>query len=255
MRKTINRFPLFRYMQQYFCDEPLQVGQIYKFTKEQAHHAGTVLRLDHEKVRLVYNEKGYFATCYQENKKVFAMVNEEDKRVNELPCHITLAIALIRREKFEWILQKACELGVHTILPFESSRCVVHARKEKADRQKERWNSILQSAAEQCKRNHIPKIQDIISFSQLQNYEADLKMCAYENAYGNSLSVSELYNGEKNVLVVIGPEGGFSEEEIEQLVQSDYSSCTLGSRILRAETAAVYALSVLGELSERNKNK
>ena len=125
--------------------------------------------------------------------------------------------------------------------------------KQKADRQKERWYSIVQSAAEQCKRNHIPEVKDIILFSQLADYEADLKMCAYENAYGTSGYISDLYHGEKNILVVIGPEGGFSECEIEQLVQSDYSACTLGSRILRAETAAVYALSVLGELAERNK--
>lgn len=253
MGKTTSRFPLFRFMQQYFCDVPLQVGKLYEFTKDQAHHAGTVLKLDHETVRLVYDEKGYFATCYRDGKKVVAMVEKEDERVNELPCHITLAIALIRREKFEWILQKACELGVDTILPFESSRCVVHAKKEKADRQKERWYSIVQSAAEQCKRNHIPEVKDIILFSQLADYEADLKMCAYENAYGTSEYISDLYHGEKNILVVIGPEGGFSECEIEQLVQSDYSACTLGSRILRAETAAVYALSVLGELAERNK--
>lgn len=242
-------------MQQYFCDVPLKVGNIYEFTKEQAHHAGTVLKLDHETVRLVYEEKGYFATCYKEGKKVVAMVDRQDDRVNELPCHITLAIALIRREKFEWILQKACELGVDTILPFESSRCVVHAKKEKADRQKERWYSIVQSAAEQCKRNHIPEVKDIISFSKLSEYEADLKMCAYENAYGNSNYISDLYHGENSVLMVIGPEGGFSEKEIEQLVQSDYSACTLGSRILRAETAAVYALSVLGEITERNRVK
>ena len=251
MGKTTDRFPLFTYMQQYFCNKALKTGEEYVFDRQQAHHAKTVLHLDHETVRLVYQGKGYFATCYQKGNEFVGLVEREDPRNNELPCEITLAIALIRREKFEWILQKATELGVSRIVPFESSRCVVHARKEKAGRQKERWETIVQSAAEQCKRNRIPEITDIANFSDLHDLKAELKVCAYENAYGNSRFLSKLYQGQRSVTVVIGPEGGFSESEVEQLVQSQYVSCTLGSRILRAETAALYSLSVLAEMSER----
>lgn len=250
MRKTNNRFPLL-HMQQYFTETPLAVGEDYELTKEQAHHVMNVLHMDHETIRLVYEGKGYFATVFAEGKKCFAHVEREDERINEMHCRVTLAVALIRREKFEWILQKATELGVDRIVPFESSRCVVHAKKEKADRQKERWQSIVRSAAEQCKRNLIPEVCDIMDFRDLENIEADLKVCAYEKAGCTSAWLSQLYDVQKSVVLLIGPEGGFSESEIEQVVTWNYTPCTLGSRILRAETACVYGLSVLSEMDER----
>ena len=253
MRKTNNRFPLL-HMQQYFCNAPIEVGKDYEMTKEQAHHAVNVLHLNNETVRLVYNGIGYFGTLVPSGKKAVVHVEKQDERINEPAMEIILAIALIRREKFEWILQKATELGVSRIIPFESSRCVVHAKKEKADRQKERWNANAQSAAEQCKRNRIPKVDDIMSFSDLMKVEAQLKVCAYEKADIQSAYLSDLCHEQSSVLVLIGPEGGFSEGEIEMVKDHDFAPCTLGSRILRAETAALYSLSVLSELNEKRRN-
>lgn len=241
-------------MQQYFCNTPLTIGEDYVMTKDQAHHAVNVLHLDHETVRLVYEGTGYFGTLVPDGKKAVVHIDAQDERINEPEGEIILAIALIRREKFEWILQKATELGVSRIIPFESSRCVVHAKKEKADRQKERWNAIAQSAAEQCKRNRIPKVDDIMSFSDLMKVEAQLKVCAYEKADIQSAYLSDLYHEQSSVLVLIGPEGGFSEGEIEMVKDHDFAPCTLGSRILRAETAALYSLSVLSELNEKRRN-
>ena len=108
-------------MQQYFVDTPLHVGEDYIFTKEQAHHAKTVVRLDHEKVRLVYQGQAYFAEAYTKDKEFIAHVYEKDDSIHESLCDVTLAVALIRREKFELVLQKATELGVKRIVPFESS--------------------------------------------------------------------------------------------------------------------------------------
>ncbi|MGM9941133.1 MAG: RsmE family RNA methyltransferase [Bulleidia sp.] len=238
-------------MQQYFTDTPLTVGEEYELTKEQAHHAVNVLHMHEETVRLVYQGKGYYATVHSQGKKCFAHVEKEDERINEMHCRVTLAVALIRREKFEWILQKAAELGVDRIIPFESSRCVVHARKEKADRQRERWQSIVLSAAQQCKRNIVPEVTDIMDFEELKDIDAQLKVCAYEKAGCTSAWLSQLYAGQDSAVLLIGPEGGFSESEIEQVVSWNYTPCTLGSRILRAETACVYGLSVLAEMDER----
>ena len=157
-------------MQQYFVDTPLRVGEDYIFTKEQAHHAKTVVRLDHEKVRLVYQGQAYFAEAYTKDKEFIAHVYEKDDNIHESLCDVTLAVALIRREKFELVLQKATELGVKRIVPFESSRCVVRSKKEKADKLKTRWNAIVQEASEQCKRNCIPEVTDIVPFKQLNQY-------------------------------------------------------------------------------------
>ena len=249
MRKTSNRFP-FLSMQQYFVNEDLKIGQDYVFDSSQAHHAKTVVRLDHEVVRLVSNGKGYFAVAQQKGKDFVATVEKEDTRINELPCDLILCMALIRREKMELVLQKATEIGVTKIIPFVSSRCVVKEKKEKKEKQKERWNTILLEASQQCKRNKVPELEDIIDFTDLCALEATYKLCAYENAYGTSEKISDVIEGKESSILVIGPEGGFSQEEVKELEESGYQSITLGKRILRAETAAIYGCSVIAELVE-----
>lgn len=233
-------------MQQYFVDTLLNHGDIYTFTKEQAHHLRDVLRMDHETVRLVDAKQAWFAECRSEGKSFIAEVKEEDPRVNEPSIAITLAMALIRREKFELVLQKATELGVTRIVPFESSRCVVRAKNEKAQKQQERYASIVLSAAEQCKRNRVPEVTDVLKISQLDQVLSEVNLAAYENASLDSKRISDQKIHE-SITVVIGPEGGFSSEEAELLEHLGYTPVTLGSRILRAETAALYACSVIAE--------
>lgn len=249
MRKTSNRFP-FLSMQQYFVNEPLETGMDYVFDDKQAHHAKTVVRLNNEVVRLVYEGKGYFATARQQGKQFIAHVDKADERVNELSCPLILCMALIRREKMELVLQKATELGVTKIIPFVSSRCVVKEKKEKKEKLAERWNTILLEAAQQCKRNVIPELSSVISFEELKTVDAFYKLCAYENAYGKSEKLTDVVKSHEPIALVIGPEGGFSQEEVQQLEQVGYTSVTFGKRILRAETAAIFGCSVLSEIVE-----
>lgn len=234
-------------MHQYFCEEEIRIGKCYEFTKEQAHHAGTVLRMNEEEVRLVHDGKGYFAMVHTEGKRVYADVLREDERYNELPVEVTLCMALIRREKMEFVLQKATEIGVTKIVPFESSRCVVHARKEKSDKQLIRQKTILQEAAAQCKRNRVPALTEVVKFADIFQVEGDVHMAAYENAYGSAKRITDHLENGRSVVVAIGPEGGFSQEEVEELSAHGYIPVTLGKRILRAETAALYACSVISE--------
>lgn len=238
-------------MQQYFTDHPLHVGEEYVFTKEQAHHARDVVRLNHETVRLVNDGRAWFGECCQDNGRFVAHIEKEDPRVNESSLQVTLAMALIRKEKFELVLQKAAELGAVRVVPFESSRCIVHVRKEKADRQKQRWQDILREGAQQCKRNIIPAVTDVIPFSRLDSVKSEINVAAYENAYGKSSFLSDLAVSGSSLTLVIGPEGGFSEAEMEDLNQMGYQSVTFGSRILRAETAAVYGLCICSETGEK----
>lgn len=234
-------------MQQYFCEQPLSCGAVYEFTKEQAHHAGTVLRLNNETVRLVSGGRGYFATVHTTGRSVSAVVDREDERYNELPVEVTLCMALIRREKMELVLQKAAELGVSRILPFESGRCVVHARQEKSEKQMARWNSILLEASAQCKRNRIPELLPARRFADVLQVRADCRLAAYENAYGSARRITDELGQARSAAVVIGPEGGFSRQEVDLLCEAGFRPVTLGNRILRAETAAIYACSVIGE--------
>lgn len=214
-----------------------------------------MVRLNHEIIRLVYNGEAYFAECIQEGKHYHAVVKEKDDRINELPVSLTLVPALIRREKFELVLQKAAEMGVSRIVPLESSRCVVHAKKEGREKLLARWHQIVTEASAQCKRNFIPEVTDVISFSDLNKVKSEVNCAPYENAWGTSRFLSEAVQGAKSVTAVIGPEGGFSEEEMQWFKANGYEAVTLGSRILRAETAAMYTCAVIGETAERNRKK
>lgn len=231
-------------MYQFFVDHTFEIGDTISLDKAQEHHAKNVVRLNNEIVRIVSNGIGYYGKGYVKDNQFYIDILEKDSLIRELPYQITLAIALIRREKMELILQKATELGVHTIIPFISSRCVVQEKKEKGDKLMERWNRIVQESCAQCKRDKIPTI------SSIQKIE-DLYSLSYENKYiANSdldnpspLFQSVLNKGDS--MIVIGPEGGFSVNEIEHFKENGFTSVSFGNRILRAETAAIYAMSLL----------
>ena len=237
-------------MHQFFCDTPLQIGEPYILTKEQAHHAENVARLLNEKVRLVHSGEAWFGVLEKKDGKVTAMVTEKDENTHENRAEIILAMALIRREKFELVLQKATELGVTRIIPFESGRCVVRSKEEKAAKNRQRRMDIVREAAQQCKRNVIPEVSEAVSFDEMLKTEAECRMAAYENAYGSGSTLSQIIGKQKSFLIVIGPEGGFSEEEMDRMKAEGLIEVTLGSRILRAETAAISACALISELSE-----
>lgn len=233
-------------MQEYFLDMSLEEGQTIELPADKAHHAFQVLKLHHETVRLVSNDAGYFAEVYRENGKNLARILQRDSNVNELATDVTLCMALIRREKFELVLQKAAELGVRRIVPFESSRCVVKSRKEKQSRVRERWQAILIEAAEQCKRNRIPECSEVADIKDLSAYKSEVSLVPYEKTGEHHKRIMD-FSG-SSVTVAIGPEGGFSDAEIKLLEQEGYEPVNLGSRILRAETAAIYSCAVIAEV-------
>ena len=236
-------------MQEYFIEHPAAVGDIIELPENKAHHAFNVLRLHHETVRLVYDGTAYFAEVYREGKRGLAKILSEDPNINELPADITLCMALIRREKFELVLQKATELGVSRIVPFVSSRCVAKDRQERAEKVMARRKAIVVEAAEQCKRNRIPELVEPVKLSELSRFRSDVNLAAYEKAGASALRLKDVLPA-SSVTAVIGPEGGFSEVEIEELSQNGFQPVTLGNRILRAETAAYYLCSVIGELCQ-----
>ena len=114
-----------------------------------------------------------------------------------------------------------------------------------------RYQDILLEASEQCKRNLVPEIVDPVKLAELGNYRSEINLLPYENAYGKSKFIGEVLNEKKSVTIAIGPEGGFSDEEVEELKKAGFETVTLGPRILRAETASMYACSVVAEILTR----
>ncbi len=230
-------------MHQYFCQTKPVVGQTYTLLKEQEHHAHHVLHLDHEVLRLVYDGKAFFAIATVIDGQFQCFVEKEDLSVNELEQEITLCMALIRKEKFEWVLQKAAELGVKKIVPFTSSRTIVKVQKEKEMKMKKRYGQIVLESSQQCKRNYIPEVLGVVHLDDLKNYQSEDNVVANETKHQEHTFFD--LKTKKNTTIVIGPEGGFSSEEIVKLEKMGFRSISLGNRILRAETAAIFAVSVV----------
>ena len=173
---------------------------------------------------------------------------------NELPNKIILVAALLKGEKMDLVLQKATELGVDEIVLLETSRTIVKFKKDDRDVKMERFNRILKEAAEQSKRNRIPHLYRVLDFDNLHDIEADVKLVAYEEEAGPTASFNkyvESIKPEQKVAILIGPEGGFSEHEILLATKAGYKKVSLGRRILRAETASFYALSVIANQLEK----
>jgi len=165
-----------------------------------------------------------------------------------LKISITLAQSIIKSQKQDFLIQKATELGVRTIIPFVSKNTVVKFDSEKDKLSKvQRWQKIVYESAKQCKRGDLAEIKPISAFDEVINLENfDLKiMCSEkENAFSIKQFLSENKVADNiNILLVIGPEGGWSDKEIDKFTKKGFASVTLGKLIYRAETAATVAIS------------
>ena len=161
---------------------------------------------------------------------------------------VTLAVGLTKGEKMDFVIEKATELGVQTIAPFTSAFSVPKWDERKIAARTTRWQKIALSASKQCGRTRVPEILPLCEFRALveRDSTAALKLLFWENERHQSLrQAHEKYPRAESVLVVIGPEGGFNSQEAELAQVHDFQPVCLGKRILRAETAAVAALSLV----------
>ena len=174
----------------------------------------------------------------------------------ESPLAMTLALGLTKGEKMDFVIEKATELGVAMILPFTSSFTVPKLDDKKIAKRTERWRKIAVSAAKQCGRNHVPDILSLCNFGQLIKGIAgnQLRLLFWEKETAQSLRQVHGTNPmARAIIIAVGPEGGLSSAEAELATTSGFQTVHLGRRILRAETAAISALSLVqflwGDLS------
>ena len=161
---------------------------------------------------------------------------------------ITLAVGLTKGEKLDWTIEKATELGVTTVIPFLSSYTVPKLDTGKIHKRAERWRKIAVSAAKQCGRSRIPEVRLLCSFENFlsEPWPETLKLIFWENETEQSVhELFQKYREAKSVLLAIGPEGGFSKREVELATAQGFQSVHMGRRILRAETAALAALTLV----------
>ena len=163
----------------------------------------------------------------------------------ESPLAITLAQAVGKGDKMDWIVEKSTELGVACVAPFFSSHTVPRFAGDKGERRRERWEKIAAAAARQCGRTRIPEIREPDRFDALlaRDWQCDARLLFWEGPSGRGLaSLRKELGSLRSVLVTVGPEGGFSEEEVAKAAALGFHAVGLGSRILRTETAAVAAV-------------
>ena len=166
----------------------------------------------------------------------------------ESPVRITLCMAYPKGDKLEVVIQKAVELGCDRIIPFESSRCIKRPKADKAEKQTARLQRIAEEAAKQCGRSKIPEVTSPMSYKQMLQVakESSLSLFCYENEDG--LTVKDALvkaDSPESISVIVGAEGGFSPEEADLASESGCLSVSLGKRILRCETAPLFALTAI----------
>ncbi len=189
-----------------------------------------------------------------ESDTVVVKIIEENYQSTNLPVKIHLFQGLPKSDKLELIIQKAVELGVCTVTPVSMKRSIVKIDDKKKKSKLERWQAIATAAAKQSKRTSVPQICDILSYKEFLNRakDLDLLLVPYECAEGMTATkdaLSKIKSG-MSVGIIIGPEGGFEQKEIDDALSIGGKVISLGSRILRTETAAITALAMCMLYSE-----
>lgn len=215
---------------------------------EDAHHAGRVLRLRPGEAVTLCDGAGTDHDCVVETvekEAVVCRVQRSHPAETEPKQHLTLCMALPKGDKMDFIVQKAVELGVHEIVPYLSKNCV--SRPDKTEKKVERWQRIAVEAAKQCGRGFLPKVCAVVTTAQAVERAAQCETALffYENERETGLRDALESGVGRTVSLMIGPEGGFAPEEAELAAQAGLRSVSLGTRILRCETAPVAALAAV----------
>lgn len=233
-----------------YQDGKYQVGDKLFLTEEAGHHVGVVLRM-HVGERFILfdgNNHEYRVEINEVHKKKVMVSVLDDQAVNrESSLIIHLAQAISKGERMELVVQKAVELGVASIIPLITERLALKQQEERWEKKQRQWQAIAIAACEQCGRNQIPTV----------NYPLSLSLFLQQQQQGQINFVLDPTSSKHwrdyqrpagPISLLVGPEGGFSEPEIEQIVAAPSLPLNLGPRILRTETAAIAGISILQAL-------
>ncbi|WNR46367.1 16S rRNA (uracil(1498)-N(3))-methyltransferase [Paenibacillus roseipurpureus] len=246
-------------MQRYFLPVEQFHGDTNTVTIEgdDAHHLGRVMRAEVGDEVICSNgvDREVLVRITQLDKGIVtADIVEELAMDAEASVSVWIAQSLPKGDKMELIIQKGTEIGATRFLPFLSERTIVQYDAKKEAKRTERWQKIAKEAAEQAHRNRVPQIEAVYTWKQLlqRAKEADVAWICYEKEDGQqlkpaiqaALAAGQLGPG-KQVVIAVGPEGGFTEQEIKQAEEAGFRSVSLGNRILRTETAAMVGLTCL----------
>ena len=216
-------------------------------SEESHHHLVNVLRVQpHEMIELLIDSSVYLAKVRQLKPLVIERL-EKIHSNHELPFLMTLIYPVSKGERFDWVVQKATELGVHELIPCSSERTVVVWQTDDLQKKFQRYQRMIDEATLQSKREKRMKMDRYLSLSQALSLSFDHQWIASEYHLEDTKSKESIpvIAPGKHVAMVVGPEGGFSEKEIQLAIRHQFQPLSLGPSILRTETAVTVALSIL----------
>ena len=242
-------------MDRFFLHENQIVDGTVTFPDDISRQIRKVLRMDMKKGAVIVLDNSGWEYLVQldglKGNQVVGHIMSKQEGRSESNAHITVCFSQARREKVEMILQKCTEIGVSEFIPIVSSRTLVKGLKENSARQ-DRLTAIIREASEQCRRSRLPELHPAVSFEDLLKQTADreIRLIAWEGTplvrqiCPQMLSpLSEM--ADKSVALLIGPEGGFSAEEVSLAEEFGYQQVSLGVNILRMETACIAGSALL----------
>lgn len=222
---------------------PTAEGEAFELGEESTHYLRDVLRMSVGDVVEVFDGEGEAWHCTVDaiDGLVYLRATRRAERQVESPLAITLYQAIPKGDRWEWILEKATELGVSRIVPVETKRTVVRISKSKTERKLARWTKIVESAARQSTRTVTPEVLTPRSFGNAMKQEASERVVfCHPGERGEAPSPAP-----RTVDLWIGPEGGFTDSEVSSLVEASATPLGLGPRVLRVETASLAAITYL----------
>lgn len=233
-------------MNRFYIETELNTGNTIELTESVFHHWVRVLRAKELDQAIFFNGKGgeYIVTLTEINKKnAFVSIDQFNPIDRTAPAEVILGQVMSKGDRMDYAIQKATELGVTTIQLLTSERCEMRLRYERDQKKLDHWQSIAIAACEQCGMNKVPNVLAPISLTDWVKSE-QLPQSRFVLA-PNKGQENVVLNSQPDLALLIGPEGGLSEAEIDAANQNHFQNWCIGDRVLRTETAPVVALSIL----------
>ncbi|MGE4519121.1 MAG: 16S rRNA (uracil(1498)-N(3))-methyltransferase [Desulfobacteraceae bacterium] len=240
-------------MRRFYNEKIEENTKLFSLSGKEAHHLKNVLRLVQGEKVVFTNGKGrdFISEIVKidKNEIKFSVIDSIEGK-NDPPKKISLGFSLIKGKKNDELIKPLTEIGINEIIPYTSKRSVSDPDEKKKSGKIERWTELAKEALKQCERSILPDISKVRSFEEIldesRNY--DLKIMFHERITVKSSVLNEKYKNPEKIMAIIGPEGGFTDEEKEAALNAGFETISLGPRILRAETASIAAAVLLQHL-------
>ena len=237
-------------MQRYFVNE-LDENR-FTLSSDDSYHVSIVMRMKvGDLIEIVYENNVYLTKIGSFNPVVTEIVKKLDN-YNELPIKVTICQSLVNNDKMHLILEKCTELGAYSFIPLNVTNSIIKLNVKDKIKKINHYEKIVMGASRQSKRNLVPQVYDVMSIDEMLKIDFDLKILCTVNEMSRSLkNVLQNNKNYATMIIVIGPEGGFTSSEEKRLIDNGFISTSLGNLVLRTETASIVSLSMINYEYER----